>query len=92
MIGQVGCPQPDTRPFGAGRSRCADREMVARELGLADTVTWAGPVASSRAAAGKPVFHVEYELGTDQFCPGVKALGFSSMRKKLDLDAWRQAC
>jgi len=55
-------------------------------------VTWAGPVASSRAAAGKPVFHVEYELGTDQFCPGVKALGFSSMRKKLDLDAWRQAC
>jgi hypothetical protein len=43
-------------------------------------------------AAGKPVFHVEYDLAPDQFCPGVRALGFSSMRKKLDLDAWRQPC
>jgi hypothetical protein len=43
-------------------------------------------------AAGKPVFHVEYELPTTDFCPAVKALGFSSMRKRLDLDAWRQPC
>ncbi len=42
--------------------------------------------------AGKPVFHVEYDLGTAQFCPTTKALGFSSMRKKLELDAWRQPC
>lgn len=42
--------------------------------------------------AGKPVFHVEYELATTQFCPTTKALGLSSMRKHLDLDAWRQPC
>jgi hypothetical protein len=43
-------------------------------------------------AAGKPVFHVEYDLDTGQFCPAAKALGFSSMKKKLSLDAWRQPC
>jgi hypothetical protein len=42
--------------------------------------------------AGKPVFHVEYDLATGQFCPAVRALGFSSMRKRLELDAWRQPC
>lgn len=43
-------------------------------------------------AAGKPVFHVEYSLSTDEFCPVTRPLKFSSMRKHLDLDAWRQPC
>ncbi|MBO1419301.1 endo alpha-1,4 polygalactosaminidase, partial [Streptomyces sp. FH025] len=42
--------------------------------------------------AGKAVFHVEYKLDTDQFCAKAKALGFSSMQKKLDLNAWRKPC
>ncbi|WP_238010829.1 endo alpha-1,4 polygalactosaminidase [Dactylosporangium sp. AC04546] len=42
--------------------------------------------------AGKPVFHVEYDGSTGSFCPKVKALRFSSMKKKLDLDAWRETC
>jgi len=42
--------------------------------------------------AGKPVFHVEYEVRVDRFCPTTRALGFSSMRKRWDLDAWRQPC
>ncbi|MEV6923523.1 endo alpha-1,4 polygalactosaminidase [Dactylosporangium sp. NPDC051485] len=43
-------------------------------------------------AAGKPVFHVEYEGSTGSFCPKTKALHFSSMKKKLGLDAWRETC
>jgi hypothetical protein len=43
-------------------------------------------------AAGKPVFHVEYEQESGGFCPRAKALGFSSMRKRTDLDAWRETC
>ncbi|MBD0676820.1 endo alpha-1,4 polygalactosaminidase [Streptomyces sp. CBMA156] len=42
--------------------------------------------------AGKAVFHVEYKLGTDQFCTKAKSLGFSSMQKKLELNAWRKPC
>ncbi|MER5349119.1 endo alpha-1,4 polygalactosaminidase [Kitasatospora sp. NPDC002551] len=42
--------------------------------------------------AGKAVFHVEYKLGTEKFCARTKALGFSSMQKKLELDAWRKPC
>jgi hypothetical protein len=42
--------------------------------------------------AGKPVFHAEYSRGTDQFCPSSRSLGLSSIRKKLDLGAWRQSC
>jgi hypothetical protein len=41
--------------------------------------------------AGKPVFHVEYG-GGNGFCATTKALGFSSMRKKTELDAWREPC
>jgi hypothetical protein len=41
---------------------------------------------------GKPVFHIEYGLRTDQFCPETSALGFSSLRKRLELDAWREPC
>ena len=41
---------------------------------------------------GKAVFNVEYSLDTSQFCDKATALGFSSMRKNLDLDAWREPC
>jgi hypothetical protein len=43
-------------------------------------------------AAAKAVFHVEYNLTANQFCARTKKLGFSSMVKHLDLDAWRQPC
>ena len=43
-------------------------------------------------SAGKPVFHIEYKLSTSQFCSQARALGFQSLRKQLDLGAWREAC
>ncbi|MFB7515948.1 endo alpha-1,4 polygalactosaminidase [Streptomyces sp. NPDC056144] len=43
-------------------------------------------------AAGKAVFHVEYELTNDQFCPQARKLGLSSMSKKYALGVWRKAC
>jgi hypothetical protein len=42
--------------------------------------------------AKKAVFHVEYNLETSQFCAKTTALGLSSLRKNLDLDAHREAC
>lgn len=42
--------------------------------------------------AGKAVLHVEYALPRPRFCAETKALGFSSMRKRLGLGAWRQPC
>jgi hypothetical protein len=42
--------------------------------------------------AGKPVFHVEYDLPVTAFCPVTRPLGFSSLRKHADLDGWRQTC
>jgi hypothetical protein len=42
--------------------------------------------------ADKAVFHVEYGLGHSKFCKKARKLGFSSMRKHLDLDAWRRPC
>ncbi|MFG2130470.1 endo alpha-1,4 polygalactosaminidase [Streptomyces sp. NPDC048751] len=42
--------------------------------------------------AGKAVFHVEYELPTDRFCAESRRLKLSSMLKKYELGAWRQAC
>ncbi|MFF7725160.1 endo alpha-1,4 polygalactosaminidase [Streptomyces sp. NPDC008001] len=41
---------------------------------------------------GKAVFHVEYALEPKEFCPTAQRLGLSSMRKKLELDAWREPC
>ncbi|MCW2901118.1 MAG: hypothetical protein JWO67_3383 [Streptosporangiaceae bacterium] len=41
---------------------------------------------------GKAVLHVEYKLPTEKFCAQTKALGFSSMRKRLALGTWRQPC
>lgn len=42
--------------------------------------------------SGKAVFHVEYTLELAEFCPETTALGFSSMRKELDLGVWRAVC
>ena len=42
--------------------------------------------------AGKAVFEAEYNLPTARFCPQANAVGISAMRKKLDLDASREAC
>jgi hypothetical protein len=43
-------------------------------------------------AAGKPVFHVEYSAQTSVFCPVTTGLKFSTIRKKLSLNASRQSC
>ncbi|GHC46272.1 endo alpha-1,4 polygalactosaminidase [Streptomyces cinnamoneus] len=40
----------------------------------------------------KAVFHVEYDLSPKEFCGTAGRLGLSSMKKKLELDAWRQPC
>ncbi|MEU3609260.1 endo alpha-1,4 polygalactosaminidase [Streptomyces sp. NPDC035033] len=43
-------------------------------------------------AAGKPVFHAEYELTPRQFCAEARELGLSSMQKRYELGAWRRPC
>ncbi|MBV8528687.1 MAG: endo alpha-1,4 polygalactosaminidase [Candidatus Dormibacteraeota bacterium] len=43
-------------------------------------------------SAGKAVLEVEYNLDTSAFCSSARARRFSSMRKHVNLDAWRQAC
>jgi hypothetical protein len=45
-------------------------------------------------AAGKPVFEVEYgrRARTGAFCAKANALGFESLRKHLELGAWRIPC
>jgi hypothetical protein len=42
--------------------------------------------------ADKAVFHAEYELAPERFCPDSRRLGLSSVAKHLELDAWRAAC
>jgi hypothetical protein len=42
--------------------------------------------------ANKAVFHVEYNRATSAFCPTTTNLGFSSMKKKLSLNAWQDTC
>ncbi|WP_432135631.1 MULTISPECIES: endo alpha-1,4 polygalactosaminidase [unclassified Streptomyces] len=42
--------------------------------------------------AGKAVFHVEYELPTSRFCAESRRLRLSSLLKKYELGAWREAC
>ncbi len=49
-------------------------------------------VLKTFTAAGKPVFHAEYNLATTTFCPKTVPMGFSSIRKRLSLGAWRQSC
>jgi hypothetical protein len=41
---------------------------------------------------GKPVFHAEYDLPTSAFCAESRRLGLSSIRKRVELDAWRETC
>lgn len=43
-------------------------------------------------AAGKPVFHVEYETDPALFCPAARERGFVSVRKRAGLDAWLISC
>lgn len=42
--------------------------------------------------AGKAVFHVEYDLPSEEFCPLSRKLKLSSMAKRLHLDAWQDPC
>lgn len=42
--------------------------------------------------AGKPVFHVEYELARSEFCPQANERNFSSLKKRYSLRAWRRPC
>jgi hypothetical protein len=42
--------------------------------------------------AGKPVFGIEYQGDPAVFCPQANALNFDFLKKRLELDAWRQAC
>ena len=42
--------------------------------------------------AGKAVFEAEYDLEPRQFCPETVPLGLSSMRKRVELDAYRLSC
>jgi glycosyl hydrolase family 114 len=44
------------------------------------------------ALAGKAVFIAEYELAVGSFCPQAQAAGYMAIRKRLDLDAWRETC
>jgi hypothetical protein len=41
---------------------------------------------------GKPVFDAEYNLAREEFCPLAHRLEMSSISKRLELDAWREAC
>ncbi|MEV0610901.1 endo alpha-1,4 polygalactosaminidase [Polymorphospora rubra] len=43
-------------------------------------------------AADKPVFHVEYDADTSEFCPTTRALGFASVHKSRELGVWRAPC
>ncbi|MFB7028314.1 MULTISPECIES: endo alpha-1,4 polygalactosaminidase [unclassified Streptomyces] len=43
-------------------------------------------------AAGKAVFHVEYEESPSRFCPRSRSLRLSSMLKNPELDVWRKPC
>jgi hypothetical protein len=42
--------------------------------------------------ARKAVFVAEYELDTASFCPQARAAGLMAMRKRTELDAWRETC
>jgi hypothetical protein len=49
-------------------------------------------LAAPFVLAGKPVFNVEYKLSTAKFCGQAAALQFNSIRKRLDLGAYREVC
>lgn len=43
-------------------------------------------------AAGKPVFLAEYVLPLESFCPMARTARISAIRKRNELDAWREVC
>lgn len=43
-------------------------------------------------AAKKAVFHAEYSTDPAAYCPVLAPKGFSSLKKRLSLDAWRVTC
>jgi hypothetical protein len=47
---------------------------------------------ASFVAAGKAVFIAEYQGSLSTICPKARAAGFSVIKKRLELDAWREAC
>lgn len=42
--------------------------------------------------AGKAVFGAEYDLSTSQFCSSANAMNMDFIKKRLSLDAYREAC
>ena len=42
--------------------------------------------------AGKPVFQIEYDLPTTEFCEQAKMFGFQSIRKNWELDEFSEPC
>jgi len=44
------------------------------------------------AARGRAVFGVEYVGDPAVFCPPLNALGYSWLKKRIDLGAWRIDC
>jgi len=42
--------------------------------------------------AGKPVFGIEYQGDSTEFCPQANAMNLNTLKKHLELDAWREAC
>jgi hypothetical protein len=50
------------------------------------------PVLGAFVKAGKPVLDAEYSVPTSSFCTQTRSLGISAIRKRLELDAWRQTC
>jgi hypothetical protein len=42
--------------------------------------------------AGKAVFHIEYSKDPAAFCPRANEMGLDSVKKTVDLDAWRIDC
>jgi hypothetical protein len=43
-------------------------------------------------ANGKAVLHIEYEGSMEEICAAQRAFGFSTLKKNLNLDAWRSTC
>ena len=44
------------------------------------------------AEASKPVFVIEFVVGTEEFCDRAELDGFTAQRKRFNLGAWREAC
>lgn len=43
-------------------------------------------------AAGKPVFHIEYQSDINSICAVGRSYGFSSIKKNTNLDEWAERC